>query len=178
MFKVCTHYTSTTNYKTMTKLKHFILDVDGVMTDGKFYYSEEGKIIKSFGADDSDALNLLSNFMNIEFISADKRGFNISKKRIEIDMGFKLSLVNSKDRINWIRNNYDLTEVVFMGDGFFDHQVMNEVAYSIAPSDGDELTRSVAKFVTKRGGGDRSVSEACVHILESFFKEFDRKNNS
>ena len=39
--------------------KIFILDVDGVMTDGKFYYSAEGKIFKSFGADDSDALGFV-----------------------------------------------------------------------------------------------------------------------
>ena len=46
------------------KPKYFILDVDGVMTDGCFYYTEKGKIIKKFGADDSDAFKVLSSFFN------------------------------------------------------------------------------------------------------------------
>ena len=53
--------------------KIFILDVDGVMTDGKFYYSQEGKILKAFGADDSDALALLSKYIKINFITGDKK---------------------------------------------------------------------------------------------------------
>ena len=60
--------------------KIFILDVDGVMTDGKFYYSAEGKIFKSFGADDSDALGLLNKYIKINFITGDKKGFPISKR--------------------------------------------------------------------------------------------------
>ena len=42
--------------------KYFLLDVDGVMTSGKFIYSRKGKIYKEFGPDDSDALNILKNF--------------------------------------------------------------------------------------------------------------------
>ena len=38
------------------KFKNLVIDVDGVMTDGKFYYSVDGKILKAFGADDHDAL--------------------------------------------------------------------------------------------------------------------------
>ena len=48
-----------------TKFKTLILDVDGVMTDGKFYYTEDGKIMKVFGADDNDALSMLKNFMDV-----------------------------------------------------------------------------------------------------------------
>ena len=160
----------------MIKPKHFILDVDGVMTDGSFYYSKDGKVMKSFGADDSDALGLLNKFINIEFISADKRGFEISKKRIETDMGYKITLVSSLDRVNWIKNNFNLSEVIFMGDGIFDHYVMNEVAYSISPSNSDEYTKSVANFITNRAGGDRAVAEACLHILQKFFKDFNRSS--
>ncbi len=158
----------------MSSLKNFILDVDGVMTDGRFYYSKDGKVMKSFGADDADALGLLRKYINIEFISADKRGFDISRKRIENDMGYKISLVSSAERINWITKNFNLSEVVFMGDGVFDHHVMKKVAYSIAPSNGDEYTKSFADYVTNRAGGDRSVSEACFHILDNFFIDFDR----
>lgn len=56
----------------------FVFDVDGVMTDGKFYYTEKGKVMKKFGPDDNDALSLLDPFMEIRFISGDKRGFSIT----------------------------------------------------------------------------------------------------
>ena len=53
--------------KKYNKLKPeiFVLDVDGVMTDGKFYYSEKGKMFKVFSADDHDALCLLRDYLKI-----------------------------------------------------------------------------------------------------------------
>ena len=73
--------------------KVLILDVDGVMTDGKFYYTSDGKFLKAFGPDDSDALGVLNKLIEIRFITGDKKGFSISKKRIVDDMGYKLDLL-------------------------------------------------------------------------------------
>ena len=56
-------------------LENFVLDVDGVLTDGTFYYSEKGKIMKKFGPHDSDGLKLISDLIKVEFISADKEVF-------------------------------------------------------------------------------------------------------
>ena len=61
---------------------HFILDVDGVMTDGKFTYSKWGKKSKVFGPDDNDALKLISRYIPVLFLTSDKRGIKISKRRI------------------------------------------------------------------------------------------------
>lgn len=55
-------------------------DVDEVMNDGKIYYNETGKILKVFGAHDSDGLKILKQKLNIKFISADK-GVLKSQKR-------------------------------------------------------------------------------------------------
>ena len=85
----------------------FILDVDGVLTDGGFYYSEEGKIMKKFGADDNDALSLLRPYMEIIFVTGDRRGFDISNKRIT-DMHFTLELVSTIKRIEWIKQRFDI----------------------------------------------------------------------
>ena len=57
-----------------------------------------------------------------------------------------------------------------MGDGIFDHIVMREVGYSIAPGNADKVAKKSANFVTERFGGDRAVSEACLHIMQKFFK--------
>ena len=155
------------------KPKIFLLDVDGVLTTGEFIYSEEGKSLKIFGPDDHDALTLLKPYIEIRFITGDKKGFKISHKRIVEDMHFKLDLVSTVKRIQWIKENYDCNDVVYMGDGIFDHYVMKEVGYSIAPSNADINSKAYANYVTKRSGGDRSVAEACLHILDKFFEPFD-----
>lgn len=154
--------------------KVFILDVDGVMTDGKFYYTEDGKVMKQFGADDNDGLSLLDPYLEIVFVTADHRGFKISESRIVKDMKRPLNLVSTIKRIDWIKERWKLEEVIYMGDGIFDHYVFNEVAYSIAPSNSDEFLINIANYVTKRKGGDRAVAEACLHILDKFFNPYDR----
>lgn len=158
--------------------KYFLLDVDGVLTTGHFLYSTKGKVFKIFGPDDNDALGLLSDLIEIHFITADSKGYEISKKRIEEDMNYKLTLVNSQDRLDWIKKNYNPKNVIFMGDGIFDGYVMQNVGYSIAPSNADQRTKNIANYVTLRAGGDRAVAEACIHILNNFFNTNNLPNSS
>lgn len=157
------------NFIKKTKPKYFILDVDGVMTNGNFIYSSKGKEFKIFGPDDHDALKLLQNFLEIIFVTGDKKGFPISKKRITNDMGYKLDLVSTINRIQWIQERYNPKEVIYMGDGIFDHYVMQSVGYSISTSDSDVNAKKHSNFITKRKGGERAVSEACIHLLKKFF---------
>lgn len=151
----------------------FIFDVDGVMTTGQFLYTEEGKAMKIFGPDDHDALLLINPSLEIRFISGDKKGFGISKKRIVDDMSFPLDLVSASERVDWIAERYPLDEVIYMGDGILDHYVFKEVGYSIAPANADKLAKQHADYVTDRSGGDRAVAEACLHVLEIFFTPYD-----
>ena len=155
------------------KPRIFILDVDGVMTTGQFLYTSEGKVMKVFGADDNDGLSLLKNHMPIRFVTGDKKGFPISKRRIVDDMGFDLDIVSTIRRADWIAERYPLNEVIYMGDGIFDHYVMSKVGYSIAPSNADKNAKSYASYVTERSGGDRAVAEACLHILEKFYTPYN-----
>lgn len=149
--------------------KVFILDVDGVMTDGTFYYTPEGKVMKKFGADDHDALSLLAPHMDILFVTGDKRGFEIARKRIAEDMKMPLHLVSTSRRCQWIEEHYPLDRVVYMGDGVFDPLVFERVAFGIAPANALPLTRNAADLVTSCIGGQRAVAEACFFLLEHFF---------
>ena len=155
------------------KPKCFILDVDGVMTTGQFLYTSDGKAMKIFGPDDNDGLSLLKASLDIRFVTGDKKGFSISKKRIVDDMGFTLDLVSTIRRIDWIKDNYEPSEVIYMGDGIFDHYVMRHVGYSIAPSNADRFAKESANYVTERSGGDRAVAEACLHIMGKFFTPYN-----
>ncbi|MBF0562680.1 MAG: HAD hydrolase family protein [Alphaproteobacteria bacterium] len=151
----------------------FILDVDGVMTTGQFFYTAEGKAMKVFGPDDHDGLSLLKPYLEIRFVTGDAKGFDISRRRIVADMKFQLDLVSTVKRLAWIAEHYDPRTVIYMGDGIFDHYVMRAVGYAIAPANADRNAKESANYVTERLGGDRAVAEASLHILETFFEAYD-----
>ena len=150
--------------------KNFILDVDGVMTDGKFIYSDKGKIYKIFGAHDSDGLKLIKNKMSILFVTADLRGFKISKRRIYHDLGFEIKLITENERYKFIKENFDLSETIYMGDGFYDKQIIKNCSYGICPKNARLEAKKAANFITPNNGGEGAVFDACKHILKKFFK--------
>jgi len=110
-----------------------VLDVDGVLTDGCFYYSTEGKVLKKFGPHDSEASGILSKSFEIRFISADHRGFEISSKRIQ-DMGFSLDLVSASQRIQYIQNlQKSGKSVFFVADSPSDVPALVTADFSASP---------------------------------------------
>lgn len=158
----------------MKEFKNLIFDVDGVFTDGCFYYSENGKILKMFGDADNDALSIIKDKIHVEMVTGDKRGFTISKKRIETDMGYPLSLVSTYERLDWIKQRFNPMETIYMGDGIYDPLVFKGVGYSIAPSNAFYNTKKYADYITKSSGGNGAVAEAIIHIIEKISgKDFD-----
>ena len=148
----------------------FVLDVDGVLTDGTFAYTTEGKVAKYFGADDSDALRYLRNHLEIVAVSADSLGFEISRRRVVDDMNIPLHLVSAHERAAWVEREFSDYFTIYMGDGFCDSEVFEVVDLAIAPSNALEHTKRAADFVTSRAGGQRAVAEACIYILKEVFK--------
>ena len=100
-------------------MKAFVIDVDGVLTDGRMWYTKEGKMMKAFGPDDHDALNMIRDKIRIAFVTADTSGYGISLKRI-VDIGFGLCQVPMRERVIWIESTYGLSETIYMGDGMFE----------------------------------------------------------
>jgi len=155
--------------------KNFILDVDGVLTDGKIYYTKNGKMFKVFGADDHDALNIVKKKMALSVVTADHLGYKISQRRIKNDMKLDLNLVSSTHRVEWLSERFELENCVYMGDGIFDPKVFEAVGYSIAPANASMGTQKKANFVTKTKGSEGAVAEACIHLLDTFFEGFGLK---
>ncbi len=157
------------------QITDLILDVDGVFTTGQFLYTTEGKFAKIFGAHDGDGIKLVRPYLKVCAITADHRGFEITKKRVREDMGLTLHLVSEEERLEWLKKNFDLGRCVYMGDGIFDAQVFGYVRYGIAPANAFYLAKKEAHFVTEAKSGEGAVAEACWHIIERFFEPLDIK---
>ncbi|HOR52740.1 MAG TPA: HAD hydrolase family protein [Candidatus Pacearchaeota archaeon] len=147
---------------------NFVLDVDGVMTTGQFLYSENGKAYKIFGPHDSDGLKLIRDKVNIFFITADKKGFAISKRRIE-DMGYPIYLVSEENRFEYFKNKFGFENTIFMGDGIFDAPILQACKFGIAPSNARIEAKNAADFVTIPKSGEGAVCDACIKINKHFF---------
>lgn len=153
----------------MKKIETAIFDVDGVMTTGKFVYGASGKVYKIFGAHDNDGLKMLSKVVNVRFITADRLGFPITKRRIVHDMNMQLDLVSEDERYSYIETKYGFSSTVYMGDGFFDSKILRACEFSIAPVNARKEARAAAKFVTESASGDGAVLDACLEIINRYF---------
>lgn len=166
-----------------------MIDVDGILTDGGFYYSKSGKILKKFGPDDSDALKELEKTLQIIFVSADQRGFKISRRRIKKDLGFPLFLIPSENRVKWAKEKFVNHEIIYMGDSFTDVGNLIESDFGISTHSSNVLAKYSSDFVTLSKSGNRAVMEACIFLNQrmnlnanlpswsSYTKAMQSKNN-
>jgi len=146
----------------------FVLDVDGVMTTGQFLYSLSGKIYKIFGPHDNDGLHLIKDKISINFITADKRGFEITKKRIVDDMGFELDLVPANRRFDYLKEKYGFSNLIYMGDGYYDAIILKKCLFGIAPQNARIEAKNSANYITDSDSGSGAVLDACIKIIEKF----------
>jgi 3-deoxy-D-manno-octulosonate 8-phosphate phosphatase (KDO 8-P phosphatase) len=152
----------------MAKQLTFVLDVDGVLTTGQFFYSSSGKAYKVFGPHDADGLKMLKGRTAIILMTADRRGFPISRKRAQ-DMGHPIRLVSEEERYAYIQKTFGLENVIFMGDGYFDAPILRDCKFGIAPASARKEARVAADFVTESKAGEGAVLDACLEILKRFF---------
>ena len=149
-----------------------ISDVDGCLTDGKFIYTVDGKVAKTFGPHDADGVKLLKSLgVDVIFISADKRGFPITKKRIE-DMNCEIYNISEKDRLKWIEDKYEDYEIIiFFGDGIYDAKVADVVNVFIAPMNARPEAKNVATHVTDHCGGDGAFLDLALYVKKYYWAE-------
>lgn len=156
-----------------------ISDCDGCLTDGNFIYTEDGKVAKIYGAHDNDGVKILKHLgVDIQFISGDTRGFNITKKRIE-DMKCNLDKVTESERLDYIKQyvyseEYDV--VVFFGDGYHDAKIKEALGESIVfitPNNGRSECTILADYVTESDGGHGAFLDLALYINDEYFVKYE-----
>lgn len=153
---------------------NFVIDVDGVMNTGQFLYSEGGKVYKIFGPHDAEGLKKIRDLVNIHFVSADKRGFAITEKRIR-DMGYLVDHVFEEDRFEFVKNKFGFENTIFMGDGISDAKLIEHCKFGIAPANARPEAKEAADFVTPSKAAEGAVCDSSLEIMRRFFSDHNYK---
>lgn len=151
------------------KIKLLILDVDGVMTDGKIYYGNYGDELKAFDVRDGFGTVLLKR-AGIETVIITARKSRIAKLRAR-DLGIKRIYENSSKLNVFVKliRKFRLTEeqVCFIGDDLIDIPILKRVGLSVSVPQAVEEVKKVSFYITNANAGCGAVRETCELILKS-----------
>jgi D-arabinose 5-phosphate isomerase GutQ/3-deoxy-D-manno-octulosonate 8-phosphate phosphatase KdsC-like HAD superfamily phosphatase len=150
----------------MKKYNYLVSDVDGILTDGGHYYSTNGKELKKFGSNDKDALKRIKELFveNIIFVSADERGFAITKKRIVEELGYELKLVPDKDRAKFLSSLGG--KKIYLGDGIGDNESFAVADLSLCLQDSTPQAKKAADHILDTVAGKNVFSHVLNLLVE------------
>ena len=152
------------------KIKLLLLDVDGVLTDGRIIYDSHGRDMKFFDVHDGLGVYLLKK-AGIPTILITAKGSRAIKPRardMRVDAVF--ADVSPKSAVlGKILKKYKLTaqEICFVGDDLVDLCLMKRVGLPIAVFNAAPEIKQAAKYITIRYGGRGAVREVAELILKS-----------
>ena len=145
------------------------MDCDGVLTDGRLYFSKDGETLKAFNVRDGQGIVLWheAGFQS-GIISGRDAGAIIQARADELGMHYVRT--GSKDKVGDFRHIITVAgvtpaEAAFIGDDVGDIELMKVVGFSIAVSDAVEEVRNAALHVTTAKGGRGAVREVIDLIL-------------
>ncbi|PRX43485.1 KdsC family phosphatase [Salegentibacter salegens] len=151
------------------KYKLVVSDVDGVWTDGSFYYSSEGDVIRKFSTKDSYGISLcrLANIPVLILSSeknmmVEKRMKKLKLRYVELGRKNKLKVISSYCN----KMNIELSEVAYIGDDMNDFPLIGKVGFFACPEDAYYGIRKAANSVLKKKGGNGAFREFVEVILE------------
>ena len=144
-------------------------DIDGVWTDAKMHYTENGDFMKSFSTYDGMAVQLLRE-QNIETII-----ITSEKSEIVLQRAKKLNISNviigEKNKLERIKKiclekEIDLSQVAYIGDDLNDIDVLKYVGFSALTQNSPIKEYIKVDYITKRNGGDGAFREFVDLILK------------
>lgn len=156
--------------KAAQKIKLILLDVDGVLTDGRLYYGNNGEELKAFDIQDGLGIKLLQKG-DIEVGIITGRSSMLLTRRTE-ELGIELVVQGREDKLTALNEilegrAIDLEAIAFVGDDLPDLAVIRRVGLGITPANGNHIVASQALWQTKKGGGQGAVREVAELILNA-----------
>lgn len=153
-----------------SRIRLMAFDVDGVLSDGSLFYTDEGVEIKAYNSLDGLGLNLLRKAgIKLAIITGrNTPNVEVRMKHLGIDLVF-LGSRNKLETMHELLARLGLKpeEAGFMGDDIIDLQVMAACGFSAAPADAHKLARQHARLISSKNGGRGAVREVCEFILDA-----------
>ncbi|MCL5277056.1 MAG: HAD hydrolase family protein [Deltaproteobacteria bacterium] len=151
-------------------IRMLLLDVDGVLTDGKLLYDKDGVELKAFDVKDGYGLvRLREAGIKVGIITAkpsdivETRARDLGIDTLYQDVDNKLTAYSEIKRINGL----DDREIAYIGDDVPDLGVLGQVGLPIAVRDAVEQVKRAAVYITKRPGGSGAVREVIELIMQA-----------
>lgn len=152
------------------KLKLLILDVDGVLTDGKLFFDNDGNEYKSFHAQDGHGIKMLRQTgVEVAVISGRKsKSVALRMKNLGIEHVYQ-GHENKIAAFNEIIELIGITpeQAAHVGDDVIDLPVMIRVGLAIAVNDANFAVKQHADWCTTLPGGQGAVREVCDFIMQA-----------
>jgi 3-deoxy-D-manno-octulosonate 8-phosphate phosphatase (KDO 8-P phosphatase) len=147
-----------------------VLDVDGVLTDGRLYYGARGEALKVFHVRDGLGMKLIAAAgITVAVITGRRSSMTARRCR---ELGVKHLAQGVEDKLaafERLRRRLRLSSGVCacVGDDLPDVPLMREVGLSFAVADAHPQARGAAHVVTQLPGGGGAVREVCDYLLEA-----------
>jgi len=153
---------------TDSTIRLLILDVDGVLTDGRIYIDDSGRQTKAFHIQDGLGLTLWQAVGRQVALLTSKRSPAVIA-RAEM-LGIRLIEQGAEDKLPGLEKllaaaGVDASQTAYMGDDLLDAPVMRRVGYPMTVPNAAPEVLELAKFVTPRPGGHGAVRDAVEHLL-------------
>lgn len=151
-----------------TGVKLLILDVDGVLTDGRISPSGDDESARRFHVHDGCAIKLWKGCGGKVALLSGREGRDVVKRAAELGIDWvKLGVADKRAGYEAILASADCVDaaVAFVGDDLPDLGVMGRCAWPVAVADAVPAVKRSAQYITRRAGGSGAVAEVIELIL-------------
>ncbi len=151
------------------EIKLLLMDCDGVLTDGRLYFSARGEEMKVFDVRDGQGIVSWHRAGFKSGIISGRGAVEIIRRRAE-ELGIEFVRTGSTDKIKDFDEiiaplGIDARNVAYVGDDVGDVELMKRVGFAVAVADAQDETKAVAAYTTKAKGGRGAVREVIDLLL-------------
>lgn len=154
------------------KIRFLVMDVDGTLTDGKIYISNNGEMFKAFNIKDGYTIYTLDKVGIIPIIITGRSSEIVAKRADELRIKECHQGVSDKlSKLHEVLSKYNgsLEEVAYIGDDYNDMECMRSCGFTGCPADAEEDIKPEADYVCMSKSGEGAVREFVKYILKKEF---------
>lgn len=156
------------NRERLRALRLMVFDVDGVLTDGRLFYNEEGEALKAFHVLDGYGLRLLQECGIKVAIITGRTGAIVPRRASEL--GIDEVHLGIRDKASTLvqiaqKHGLEMHQIGFMGDDIIDVPAMKRVGFAASVPNAPQYIRQLAHWVSDIEGGYGAARRCCDLIL-------------